>query len=298
MNRRNFVKNTGILAGATSITSLNASPIMDNPKYKMGYQLYSIRDAMAKDPIATLKALKGMGYEDFELYGYEDHGDKFYGFTSKELKKRLDDMGLTITSGHYHFSPYMMKSNDELKGFVDRCIIGAKNIGSDYITWPWLDPALRNMYSYKLMASKLNIIGEQVNKAGLQFAYHNHGFEFIRHGGQTGYEIIMNETDPDKVKLQIDMYWVMHSADVTTKALIDKQPGRFVMWHIKDMDAVTRDYTELGNGSINYLNILPDPEKSGLVYYYLEQGGNFATNSTVSAADSAKYCQKHLFEFL
>ena len=268
------------------------------PKYKMGYQLYSIRDAMAKDPIGTLQALKQMGYEDFELYGYEDHADKFYGFKSKELKKQLDDMGLTITSGHYHFSPYLLKTDDELRAFVDRCIIGASNIGSDYITWPWLDPAMRNMYSYKLMAKKLNIIGEQVNKAGLKFAYHNHGFEFIRHAGETGYEIIMNETDADKVKLQIDMYWVMHSADITPKALIEKQPGRFVMWHIKDMDAVTRDYTEVGNGSINYLNLLPDPELSGLAYYYLEQGGNYATNSTVSASDSAKYCQKHLLKYL
>lgn len=298
MNRRNFVKNTGILAGATSVTSLNTFSNMDNPKYKMGYQLYSIRDAMAKDPMATLKALKGMGYEDFELYGYEDDSDKFYGFKSKEFKRRIDDLGLTITSGHYHFSPYLLKSDDELKGFVDRCIIGAKNINSDYITWPWLDPALRNMYSYKLMARKLNLIGEQINAAGLQFAYHNHGFEFVRHSGETGYEVIMNETDADKVKLQLDMYWVMHSADITPKALIDKQPGRFVMWHIKDMDALTRDYTEVGNGSINYMNLLPDAKKSGLVYYYLEQGGNFATNSTESAADSAKYCQKYLLEYL
>jgi len=296
MNRRNFIKNSGLAAGATTFSMETKKDQMQ--KYKMGYQLYSIRDEMAKDPIATLKALKGMGYEDFELYGYDDVSDKFYGFNSTEFKKQLDDLELTIMSGHYHFSPYLLKSDDELKKFVDRCINGAKNIGSDYITWPWLDPALRNIYSMKLMAKKLNIIGEQVNKAGLQFAYHNHGFEFDRHDGQTGYEIIMNETDADKVKLQIDMYWVIHSANITPKALVDKQPGRFVMWHIKDMDATTRDYTELGNGSINYLNLLPDAEKSGLVYYYLEQGGNFALNSTVSAADSASYCQKKLLKFL
>jgi sugar phosphate isomerase/epimerase len=70
------------------------------------------------------------------------------------------------------------------------------------------------------------------------------------------------------------------------------------MWHIKDMDVKTRDYTELGNGAINYLNLLPDPEKSGLDYYYIEQGGNFATSSTQSAADSAAYFKKNLQHFL
>ena len=108
----------------------------------------------------------------------------------------------------------------------------------------------------------------------------------------------MSGTDPDKVKLQMDMYWVMHSAKITPKALVKKQSGRFVMWHIKDMDTITRDYTELGNGSINYLQLLPDPDESGLEYYYLEQGGNFTIDSTTSAAASARYCQNNLVESL
>ena len=107
------------------------------------------------------------------------------------------------------------------------------------------------------MAPKLNTIGEQVAAAGLGFAYHNHGFEFEDHGGENGFDIIIKETDPALVKLQIDMYWVMHSSKQTPKELIAAQPGRFVMWHIKDMDKVSRDYTELGNGSIDYLKELP-----------------------------------------
>ena len=70
------------------------------------------------------------------------------------------------------------------------------------------------------------------------------------------------------------------------------------MWHIKDMDKVTRDYTELGNGSIDYLQELPDPIESGLEFYYIEQGGNFAHNSLKSAADSAVYLKKNLQKFL
>ena len=292
MQRRTFLKTT-----ALSLPTLSSLPSLANlgkPKYKMGYQLYSIRDEMAKSPIETLKALVKMGYQDFELYGYDDEKGAFYGYKATELKKILDDLNITITSGHYGFSPYLNEPVDKLKSYVDRCIDGAKKIDNKYITWPWIAPEQRTIDNFKLMAERLNIIGEQVVAADLGFAYHNHGFEFEDHDGQNGYDIILSETDPSLVKLQLDMYWVRHSSDYTPQELIDRQPGRFVMWHIKDMDKVTRDYTELGNGSIDYQKLLPDPVTSGLEYYYIEQGGNYTINSMESAAASARYFKKHL----
>ncbi len=297
MNRRSFVKNSGLIAGYTAMPTafLSQKPA---PKYKMGYQLFSIRDEMAKDPIATLKALKAMGYEDFEIYGFDDANEKYYGFKAEAFKNILDDLGLSVTSGHYGFSSYLDKSDDELKGFVDRCIKGAKKLDSKYITWPWIAPEQRKLDTFKVMAKKLNLIGEQVQKAGMGFAYHNHGFEFEDHNGQIGYDIILNETDAQLVKLQLDLYWVMHSSKLTPKEWIASQPGRFTMWHIKDMDKTSRDYTELGNGSIDYHETLPDPKKSGLEFYYLEQGGNFEINSTKSAQQSAKYFKSELQQYL
>ncbi|MEM9144501.1 MAG: TIM barrel protein [Bacteroidota bacterium] len=175
---------------------------------------------------------------------------------------------------------------------------GAHALGSSYITWPWMAPEQRTQDNYKRLSKKLNEIGEQVVDADLGFAYHNHGFEFDDLGGTYGYEIILQETDPDLVKLQMDMYWVIHASKYTLKELIDSQPGRYVMWHIKDMDPISRDYTELGNGSIDYTKLLPDPIKSGLEFYYIEQGGNFAHNPLRSAADSAAYFKKHLQGYL
>ena len=287
----------GLLAGA-AVSPISSFAHMNAPKYKMGYQLFSIRDEMAKDPVATLKALKGMGYQDFELYGFDEEKIMFYGFKASEFKKILEDLELTVTSGHYGFSPYLDKSDDDLKRYVDQCIVGAKAIDSKYITWPWIAPEQRTMDKFRVMAKKLNIIGEQVTSAGLGFAYHNHGFEFEDHNGEIGYDVIVNETDASLVKLQIDMYWVMHSSNYTPQQLIDAQPGRFTLWHIKDMDPVTRDYTELGNGSIDYLELLPDPVKSGLEYFYIEQGGNFTNNSMESASFSSQYFKKHLQKFL
>lgn len=297
MDRRTFIQKSGIVAGM-ALTNPSLHSLIKDPKYKMGYQLYSIRDEMAETPIETLKALKSMGYEDFEIYGYDDIKDRIYGFQPKEFKRILDDMDLTVTSGHYGFSPYLTKSDEEMKGFVDRCIKGAKELNSDYITWPWLAPELRTIDNFKLMAKKLNLIGDQVTQAGLGFAYHNHGFEFEDHNGENGFDIILRDTDPNLVKLEMDMYWVRHSSNYSPQELIDAQPGRYVMWHIKDMDKVTRDYTELGNGSIDYIKLLPDPVKSGLKYYYLEQGGNYAVDSRTSASASAAYCKRHLQKFL
>ena len=297
MDRRNFIKKSGII-GSLAISPLSCLSPPSPPKFKLGYQLYSIRDQMAIKPIETLKALKEMGYQDFEIYGLDDQNGMIYGFKTTEFKKILDDLGLTVTSGHYGFSPYLEKNDDEIKGFVDRCIIGAKELNSKYITWPWISPEQRTLDNFKLLPQKLNMIGEQVSKADLGFAYHNHGFEFEDHDGENGFDIIIKETDPSLVKLEIDMYWVMHSSKYTPQELIDAQPGRYVMWHIKDMDKVSRDYTELGNGSIDYLKLLPDPIKSGLDYYYIEQGGNYAVNSLESASASAKYFKEHLQKFL
>jgi len=297
MNRRNFIEKSGAL-GAASLFPNQILEMLEESKYKMGYQLYSIRDAMAKDPIATLKALKEMGYSDFETYGYDPSEDTFYGYKAAEFKQVLDDLELTTTSGHYGFASYLNETDDEMKWFVDQCIKGAKALNMRYITWPWISDEQRTLDNFKLMASKLNGIGEQITAAGLGFAYHNHGFEFIDHAGETCYDIILKETDPKLVKLQMDMYWVRHSSNFSLKELVERQPGRFTMWHIKDMDKVSRDYTELGNGSIDYVDELPDPVLSGLEFYYLEQGGNYAHNSTKSAADSAKYFKENLEQLI
>lgn len=297
MNRRTFIKKSGFI-GASSVLPLSLLSMSEKAKYKMGYQLFSIRDEMAKDPIATLKALKSMGYEDFETYGFDNEKDLFYGYKSSEFKRILNDLNLSVSSGHYGFSSYLEKPKDELKRFVDQCISGAKAIDSKYITWPWIAPEQRTIDHYKLMSKKLNIIGEQVIKSGLSFAYHNHGFEFKDHNGQNGFDIIINETDASLVKLQMDMYWVIHSSSYTPKELVQAQPGRYTMWHIKDMHKISKDYTELGNGSIDYTKLLPDPNASGLEFYFIEQGGNFADNSMKSASDSANYFKKHLIKHL
>ena len=294
MNRRQFIHKSTILG---TIPFIQTSCFNDSKvsEYKLGYQLFSIRDQMKDNPIATLKVLKDAGYEDFEIYGYNATEDLIYGFTPIKFKSILDHLQLSVTSGHYGFSEFLYKPNSELLNFVDKCISAAQKLNSKYITWPWLYPEQRNLKSFRILVKKLNLIGKHITEnSNLSFAYHNHGFEFESHNGINGYSLILNETDPDLVKLQMDMYWVFHSSNYTPKELVRLYPGRFTMWHIKDMDKTTRDYTELGNGSINYIDALPDPKESGLDYFYIEQGGNFSIDSTTSARQNANYFNSYL----
>jgi len=296
ITRRTFIQT--LAAGATASVALPTLAREKTSKYKLGLQLFTIRDALSRDLTGTLKQVSAIGYRDTETYGFDPAQVAYYGMKAAAFKDLLTQNQLTTTSGHYNFTEFLHKPDDDVKRYVDQCIQGAQAVGHKYITWPWLQPDYRSMESFRVLVKKLNLIGEQVSKAGLGFAYHNHDFEFTDHDGKNGYDLVMRETDPKTVKLQIDLYWVMHSSKLSPGELFRKQPGRFVMWHIKDMHKVSRDYTELGNGSIDYTKILPDAGLAGLQYYYLEQGGNFATSSMQSIKDSVAFFRKNLEKYL
>lgn len=295
MNRRNFLLQSGALMSASLLAmDTSAAP----KKYKMGLQLFTIRADLARDVKGTIEKVKVIGYEDSETYGYNGDQNTYYGLKASDFRKLLEDNGMITTSGHYDFHPFMNKSMDDLARYTDQCIVGAKALNQVYITWPWLDPQSRTIEKFKLLTEKLNFVGERVAKAGLGFAYHHHDYEFFEQDGQSGYQLVMNNTDAKYVKLQMDLYWVMRDSKKSPAELIALQPGRFVMWHIKDMDKKTRDYSELGNGSIDFTVILPHASKAGLQYYYIEQGGNFQHNPIQSITDSAVYFKKNLEKYL
>jgi sugar phosphate isomerase/epimerase len=297
INRKDFILQSTSFAAA-SLLSMRGLGDVSLVKYKMGLQLFTVREPLAKDLIGTVKQISSIGYEDSETYGYDPEKGTYYGLKAPAFKQLLADHKMITTSGHYDFTKYFDKPSDAMMKYVDQCVEGAHALGQRYITWPWLDPKFRTIENFRLLTGKLNAIGERVNKAGLGFAYHNHDFEFTDHGGENGYNIIMRETDPALVKLQMDLYWVMHSSKLSPSELISRQPGRFVMWHIKDMDKISRDYSELGNGSIDFTVILPEASRAGLQYYYIEQGGNFAKNPIQSITDSAAYFKKNLEKYL
>jgi sugar phosphate isomerase/epimerase len=291
-NRRTFVKQAGLLTSAIWLRPLLPA---DKKKYKLGLQLYSIRDAIAKDVKDALRKIGGFGYEEVETYGFNK---RYWGLDPMIAKQLLDDNNLTTSSGHYDLDKYLLNnaSEDDMKRYVDDCIEGAHALKQDYIVWPWLDPSLRTIDKFKLVAATLNKIGEQIKKGGLQLAYHNHDFEFIEQNGQIGYDIILNETDPSLVKLQMDLYWISYASKLKAHDWFIKQPGRYVSWHLKDMDKVTRDYEVMGEGSIDFKAIMPDAKLAGVKHLFVEQGGNFKPDALNCIARSATYVRNVLFK--
>ena len=135
-----------------------------------------------------------------------------------------------------------------------------------------------------------------MKKAGLTLAYHNHDFEFVEQNGQIGYDIIIKGTDPALVKLQMDLYWIARGSKLSPNEWFKRAPGRFEMWHVKDMHKTSRDYTELGNGTIDFTKIWPDAKLAGLKHFFVEQGGNFTHDPFRSVSDSADYVKKYLLQ--
>jgi len=290
--RRAFAQQAGLFASA----ALVAPAVLAQPRHKMGLQLFTIRDALRRDVAGTLKSIAAMGYQEVETYGFDPDGIGYYRLPAKEFAQLLRDNGITSPSGHYDLNKFVTTSVDDLDRYVDRCVEGAHALGQSYITWPVLDAASRTIETFKVVAERLNGIGERVAKAGLQVAYHNHGYEFVEQEGQLPYDIILKGTDPKLVKLQVDLYWLAHDSKQPAHYWFQRAPGRFVMWHVKDMHRVSRDYTELGNGTIDYTKIWPDIALAGMKHFFVEQGGNFAHDSMRSVADCAEYVKRVLLK--
>ena len=299
MRRRTFLRHaTWLAAGASAATpaALAAMTPPPAPRFPMGYQLFSVRDAMARAPLATLRALAAMGYAHFESYGYDAAADRLYGLAPAELRRHLDELGLAVTSGHFGFADYLDRPDDDLRRYADRCLACAEALGQRYLVWPVVPEAYRTAEGFGRLAAKLNLVGEQLRGSGRSLAWHNNGGEFAPlPDGSTGYERVLAQADPALVRLQLDLYWLAHDpTDLTPAELVAAHPGRFALWHVKDMHPVSRDYTELGAGTIDYATWPPDPEAAGLELLYLEQGGNYAVDAMASAATNARYWREEL----
>ena len=262
----------------------------------MGYQLFSARDALAENAVETLRALGEMGYRHYEGHGYDDATDRMYGLAPTELQQHLTEMGTPMTSAHFGFANYLTESDDVLRAYTDRCLSAAEALSLEYLVWPIIPEEFRDREGFERLASRLNVIGEHLRGSGRQFAFHNNGGEFLPldADGASGYDIVVAETDAADVKLQLDMYWLAYDRGSSPAELIARNPERFVMWHVKDMHPVSRDYTELGAGSIDYTKKIPAINPAGLQHLYLEQGGNFTETSMMSAEQSAQHWKGEL----
>ncbi|WP_231427923.1 sugar phosphate isomerase/epimerase [Pedobacter sp. Leaf250] len=260
-------------------------------KKAVGLQLYSLRDELPKDVKGTIEKVAKAGFTEVELYGFSIK-DQFWGMNPIEFKKLLDANGLTAPSGHYGLGTYLTDGNT---AELEEAIVAAKVLGSEYVTIPWLDENIRKTAEdYKKIAAKINIAAKMCKDAGLRLAYHNHDFEFKKLGETTGYQILLNETDKNLVDFELDLYWVVRSGNDPIKLFTDN-PGRFTMWHVKDMDKANPALNaEIGTGSIKWKPIFADARLSGMKHFFVEHETNYKPNPMESVAASCAYLKKNI----
>jgi len=286
-SRRDFIKLAGLAAAGAAIAPSFAFAA---PAKIVGLQLYSLREELPKDLKGTIANVAKAGYKEVETYGYSVK-DGYWGLDAKAFKALLTANGLTAPSGHYGMDKFISTGDqEELKSYIE----AANILGSSHITVPYLGDNLRKAEGdWKNVADKLNEAAVLCKAAGLKLGYHNHNFEFIKYGETTGYEIMLKGTDPNLVDFEMDIYWVVRSGNDPVK-LFTEFPGRFPMWHVKDMDKVDNTInTEVGTGTIDFKTLYKSAKLAGLKHLIVEQE-NFSMDPYKSIKQSADYMKKSI----
>ena len=265
--RRSFLKTSAVLSAGLLV----APKLFAYDKKYIGLQLYTVRDAMAKDPVGTLAKVAKVGYNSVEGATYTGD-EKFYGMSPSDFSKVLKDNGLVMKSCHFRLGEDMKDTKGTILNDWSKAVDDGAALGLQYMICAWLSPAERGTLDhYKQIGEDLNKAGEVCKKAGIQLCYHNHDFEFIQENGKYPYDTLLSSTDKDLVKMEMDMYW-MTKAKQDPIALFNEHPGRFPLWHLKDMDNTPKQmFAEVGSGIIDFKAIFKHASKAGLKYFFVEQ---------------------------
>ncbi|MBC6989555.1 MULTISPECIES: sugar phosphate isomerase/epimerase family protein [Hymenobacter] len=291
-SRRSFLASAALLSAGLLVSP---SLLAYNKRY-VGLQLYTVRDAMEKDPAGTLAKLAKIGYNSVEGATYTG-SQKFYGMTPQAFAALLKQNGLIMPSSHYRLGEEQMKG-EAVQGTIlhgwDKAVDDAAAAGVKYMVCAYLSEAERgNLEHYKYIAEQLNKAGERCQKAGIQLCYHNHDFEFKAQDGKLPYDLLLTGTDKKLVQMELDLYWVT-KAGHDPLALFKQHPGRFPLWHVKDMDKTPQKaFTEVGNGSIDFKKIFAHADEAGLKYFFVEQDSTPGSPFD-SVTKSINYIKKNL----
>lgn len=278
LSRRSFLATAALATAANALSPHQLFAAETAPT--IGVQLYSARVALAKDFPGTLKRIGATGYREVEAAG-------FYNHSAADVKRMMRDAGLRCVSAHY---PLV----DLLKS-IDATIEYAKTLGLDYVicSSPWAaNPAHLQNYpggawngilhamsldDWRWNAEQFNKIGRKMRQASLRFGYHNHTMEFRKIGGGTGYEVLLKETDPHYVTLELDCGWAAAAGQDPAK-LMRSHPTRFSMLHLKDLKPAPsgtepdkRHSTIIGEGVVDFRPTFTAAKAIEIKHYFVEQ---------------------------
>ena len=258
MDKRSFLKNT-----ITAAMGIGALPLLNRcvfqAKPSTGLQLYTLRDLMSVNPRKTLEYVAKVGYKELETAGYSE--GKMYGLDPSEFHAIVTDLGMTMVSGHISFK--------DLKSDWGRVLQMLEDTGQKYVVLPHLEENERNLEVYHEVIELLNEKGAELRQLDKVMAYHNHAFEFDSIGGVVPMELLLKETDAEVVDFELDLYWTV-KAGASALNLFKRYKNRFSLWHVKDMN-LAGDFTEVGNGVIDFQEIFDQSQVAGMQHFFIEQ---------------------------
>jgi sugar phosphate isomerase/epimerase len=273
MNRRTFIHASLTAAAAAAMPAPLAA--RQRRVEKVGLQLYSVRDLMKADVPGTLAKVSQIGFKEVEFAG-------LFGHSPKDVRAMLDKNGLTAPASHVDWPTVENKLLETLET--------AKTLGHQFIIVPWIGEAERKQPDiWKKAADLFNRVGKESQSAGVQFAYHQHGFEFVPSdalGGKLPYDYLLDNTDPGLVKMELDICWTV-AAEQDPVKYFDRYPGRFPLVHVKDWlkdgtrskaydgalgpgTSFTGQMANVGSGSIDWKRIFAESDKAGIRHYIVE----------------------------
>ena len=250
-----------------------------------GLQLYSVKENMAENAVETIKSIAGYGYKQIE--GFDGGKGIFWGMKNTEFKSLTDDLGLDFIASHANTFENLEKQAAE-----------ASAIGMKYLICPYVGPQ-KKMDDFKKFADDFNKMGQVCKDNGLRFAYHNHGYTFMDLEGQVPQDYLLENTDPELVDFEMDIYWV-RTAGYDPIQYLEKYPNRFTLGHVKDKDGSIdplepNGSTLIGTGTLDFPAILRKGMDNGMKYFIVEQERFEGTNPMEAAEKNAKYMNALVF---
>lgn len=262
----NFISSTevvlqGVVPGSNE--GWKVKYIKNNDKDKnIGIQLVTVKNAMAEDPVRTLQQLGRIGYSFVETFVYNDR--KFYGMSPVEFRKLVEENGMRFSGSMIFKSLPQAENWDETMEWWKICIQDHLAAGVQYLTVS--NNEIQKITSLKQLKSYCdyyNAIGKLCKEKGIQFGFHNHADEFSKIEGEIVYDYLLQNTDPELVSFQIDLYW-MRTGGANPIDYIEKYQGRFFSWHTKDDD-------EIGaSGKVDFGQLFGYAKQAGLKYNVVE----------------------------
>lgn len=262
INRRQFglLATAGILGAAACSRPAPEAVAPPGSLSNIGIQLYTIRDTVEPDPLGAMKAVRAAGYAEVEF-----GGGGYFARQPSELQSYLDEAGLK--------APGMHIGPAELADRMDDVIAMATGIGAQYVVLPWVPNEMRaSTESWMAVADLCTRSAQRLSDHGIQFAYHNHEFEFFPLAdGKSGYDVLTENTDPGLVHLEVDLFWAVKAGQDLGK-LIDQHAGRISLCHVKDLDE-NGVMCLPGEGVIDFPSVFAQAKKAGLKHFFVEHDG-------------------------